>query len=420
MAALTGKAFAETAQEYDDAGMALFRAGLYDKSLQYFSSAVQTDPQDWQGYQDMGDAYMKLDNKQSALQSYQQALQINPNIPGLQTTVNNLSGQVSADSNTDNGDQQPQASTPPPPNNNGYSNQPGSSVVVVQHRPWRRARVVRTYKFNDNLALIDHAPIWSKLQLGYTYAQLGDLTSGAANINNGTYVNADPNLPPTSNGAPLPGYTGSASASNSGLHVGGEVGFLFNPYMGIGLGFKYLQMADYNANVVYNNTAGDYENATFTPELAPITLDYYLFLPDSGGRFYIKGGVGYYFSAVHVDETYSTANFYNQDTNSENWDGDLYSGNVGFQLGVGREFAISDQLGIELYAEGRFVQISNYKGTLYDQNGNSSYVGLTSGTSNGTVDFDNPAFINAANGERYANLNFTGVDVGFSINWYTF
>jgi len=413
MAALTGRAFAETAQEYDDAGMALFRAGLYDKSLQYFSSAVQTDPQDWQGYQDMGDAYMKLDNKQSALQSYQQALQINPNIPGLQTTVNNLSGEISADSNTDNGDQQPQASTPPPPNNNGYSNQPGSSVVVVQHRPWRRARVVRTYKFNDNLALIDHAPIWSKLQLGYTYAQVGDLTSGAANINNGSY----------SNGATaLYGYPGYASASNSGLHVGGEVGFLLNPYMGIGLGFKYIQLADYNANVVYSST-GDYENATFTPELAPLTLDYYLFLPDKGGRFYIKGGIGYYFSAVHVNETYSSANFYAQGSIPPgNWVGDLYSGNVGFQLGVGREFAVSDQLGVELYAEGRFVQISNYTGTLYDyQNGNSPQnVGLASGTSNGTVDFDNPAYINAANGERYANLNFTGFDVGFSINWYTF
>ena len=239
---------------------------------------------------------------------------------------------------------------------------------------------------------------------------MGDLTSGAANINNGTYNNADPGL--------AGGYTGTASASNSALHVGGEIGFLLNPYMGLALGVKYIQTADYNANVSYST--GDYENATFTPELAPITLDYYLFMPDSGGRFYIKGGVGYYVGAVHVNESYSLANFNNQeDMPAGNYEGDLYSGNVGFQLGVGREFAISDQLGVELYAEGRFVQISQYKGTLYDQYGNSEYVGLASGTSNGTVDFDTPQYINSA-GERYATLDFTGFDLGFSINWYTF
>src|SRR5271154_2708700 len=90
LAAFTGKAFAETAQEYDQAGMALFRAGLYEKSIQYFNNAVQADPNDEPGYQDMGDAYMKLDDKPNALKAYQQALQLNPDNQTLKIMVENL------------------------------------------------------------------------------------------------------------------------------------------------------------------------------------------------------------------------------------------------------------------------------------------------------------------------------------------
>jgi len=410
MAALTGRAFAETAQEYDDAGMALFRAGLYDKSLQYFSSAVQTDPQDWQGYQDMGDAYMKLDNKPSALQSYQQALQINPNIPGLQTTVNNLNAQVPADSNTDNGDQQPQASTPPPPNNNGYSNQPGSSVVVVQHRPWRRPRVVRTYKFNDNLAPMDHAPFWAKAEFGYNYSAQTDL------INSANTTNSENN-----SGTLFSGFTNAnATMSQNGYQTGGELGFLINPYNGIAIGARLIESSDYtlsafnSAPSTVSGAPNDFENATFSPFVVPITLDYYLFLPDSGGRFFLSAGVGYYAALVHINENYSLSN--NQDNPNAfgNPVGDLTSGNIGFQVAIGRDFAINDFFGISVYARGHYAQITNFRGTLSDGN---QYALVK--FSDNTVDIDNPANI-GTNGEQNATIDFTGFDVGLSLNFYSF
>jgi hypothetical protein len=132
--------------------------------------------------------------------------------------------------------------------------------------------------------------------------------------------------------------------------------------------------------------------------------------------------VGYYSGTVHVNETYSHSNFYNQQeaNATENWVGDLNSDTIGFQLGIGREFAITRHLAIEVYVEGHYAKLTNFQGTLYDQYGNSFSAGLASGTTNGTIDFDNPAYINAAYGERNTVLDYTGFDAGVAFNWYSF
>lgn len=395
------------AQDYDDQGMSLYNRGLYEKAIGYFNSAAQANPNDWQAYESIGNAYAKLNNNQAALDAYQKSLQINPNNSTLSVVVDNLknSKNTSPASSTNN-------------QNNWSENEPvqnqNSTVVVqpgIRPRPggiWTEPAV----DYKDGLNPIDHAKLWTKLELGYSYAQLGDLTDAANNINNGTYVNADLGLPIA--------YNGNSISSNSGLHLGAELGFLLNPYMGLAIGAKAMAISNYTANVTYQN--GDYENEILSPYLVPLTLDYYVFLPDAGGRFYFKAGVGYYASAVHVDETYSYSNFYNQHESTlvENWIGDLYSGNVGFQAGIGREFAISNRLGVELYAEGRYVKISNFRGTIVDQNGNSADVALVTGTNKGVVDFDAPASVGSANAERYTTLDFTGFDVGFALNFYSF
>jgi outer membrane protein W len=345
-------------------------------------------------------------NNQTSANSYNnaQAPAVNPPPPGAAPPTTPQSS-VDSEQPIDNGQ---------PNQSQGYeSAQPGTTTVVVRHH--RRWNTYQEPVYNDNLAHIDHAKFWTKVELGYTYANVTDFINGAANINNGSYVNADPGLSPT--------YSGSALASNNGVHAGAELGFLLNPTSGLSIGVKYVQLDNYTANVNYNDAPyNDYENATLTPYIVPITLNYYLFMPDSGGRFYIKAGVGYYFGDVQVNESYSYSNFYNQQESSfpRTYSGDLTSGSYGFQLGIGREFEITDRFGIEIYAEGHYSKLTNFQGTLYDQNGHAYSAGLVSGNTNGTIDFDNPSEITSANGEHYATLDYTGVDVGISFNWYSF
>jgi hypothetical protein len=190
----------------------------------------------------------------------------------------------------------------------------------------------------------------------------------------------------------------------------------------LAIGARYLQDNNYTADVSYNT--GDYENLTLSPMVVPITLDAYIFLPDHDGRFFLSGGVGYYQGIVYVDQTTSSNNFFGTPNGSgatDDWTGNLYSGNIGFQLGIGREFAISRHFGLELFARGYYAKITNFQGTLFDSNGNTQTYGLAASSTGPTiVDADTANYINAAQGERYATIDFTGFDVGFSLNWYSF
>jgi hypothetical protein len=158
----------------------------------------------------------------------------------------------------------------------------------------------------------------------------------------------------------------------------------------------------------------DFENATFTPYVVPLTLDYYLFLPDSGGRFFLTGGIGYYAATVHVNENASLSNLFNDANEYWNPWGDLTAGNVGFQLGIGRDFAINRNFGISVFGRFRYAKITNFTGVLSDNN-NWALVKYA----NGTVDIDNAANV-GTNGETYATVDFTGFDVGASLNFYSF
>jgi len=443
------KAANAQAQEYDDLGLALYRQGLYAKSIPYFQNAVQADPTDWQGYENLGNAYFKINANPDALSAYQKSLQINPNNSTLENIVQTLQASatpVSANANTapaaapgnNPASTQPMNSAPPagdaPPTSQSNvesdqpignnpsqtyaTQQPGTTVVVQHRRRWRNYETEAEQAYADGLAPIDHAKFWTKLELGYTYASMEDFVNGAANINNGSYFNNDPT------GYLNTTYSGSALASNSGAHAGIELGFLLNQNSGLAIGVKYAALNSYTANVTYNDSYADYENATLLPQVVPITLDYYFFMPDSGGRFYIKAGVGYYFSDIQVNESYSYSNFYNnQETLSpygKTYTGDLTSGSYGFQLGIGREFAITRRFGIEIYVEGHYSKITNFQGTLYDQNGHPYNAGLVAGNTNGTIDFDNTSNIGSTNGDHYATLDYTGVDVGIAFNWYSF
>ncbi len=264
--------------------------------------------------------------------------------------------------------------------------------------------------YADHLSPIDHAGIWTKFDLSYNYAGQADLLNSAVPINNQTYVNP----------GELGTYTGSASSSHNGLGLGFELGFLLNTSSGIALGAHYLQTDEYNANVNYPNAGPDSESVTLLPTVIPITLDYYFFLPDSGGRFFLSVGAGFYAANVRVSQKTTSDNFLGSNNNGPDvWSGNLSSSALGFQAGVGREFAISSQFGITLFARGRYARISNFQGKLLDSNASSENFGLATGT-NGVVDIDSTANITSANNEHYTMIDFTGFEAGVALNFYHF
>jgi hypothetical protein len=266
--------------------------------------------------------------------------------------------------------------------------------------------------------VIDHAGIWTKFDLSYDYSDQGDLINSAGTINSRTYVNP----------GGLGGYTGSAVAGHDGLGLGFEIGLLLNSTSGIALGAHYLQNNESIANVDYNNTDQDSEGVTLLPTVVPLTLDYYFFLPDEGGRFFLSAGVGYYVANVRVSQnitgTNTNANFFGSDNTPGGQGGDIWSGNVssaavGFQIGAGREFAVNQSFGFTLFARGRYARISNFQGKLLDSNAIAGNFGLASGA-DGVVDIDSTSNITAANHEHYATIDFTGFEVGAALNFYDF
>jgi hypothetical protein len=296
----------------------------------------------------------------------------------------------------------------------GYQNpttQPGTTIVVRRRRSGWRTYQEPTY--NDNLAPIDHAKFWAKFEAGYSYTLQGDLTNSASVINS------------ESASGTLPSYqlgltSGNATMSTNAYNLGAEIGFLINPYMGIGIGVRYIQSTNYtfsginSAAATVGSNPNDFENAAFSPYVVPITLDYYLFLPDHDGRFFISLGGGYYAGDVNVSESYNFDNYYGSRGNVGTPAGDLTAGTLGFQVSVGREFALTRQFGLEIFVRGRYAKITNFQGVLSD--GNSWELEKFS---DGSVDIGSPSNVGQG-GTTAATVDFTGIDAGITLNWYSF
>ncbi len=385
---------AQTAQDYQDLGNAVYQKGLYAKAVDYYKQAVQADPNDWQSYEDMGDSYMKMNDNSDALAAYQKSLQINPNNSAVQTQVNSLQSSGTAPVQA-----QDNSGMAPPPSNGTQWEESQPTTVMYQRRrhPWRQLEPV-VYK--DGLAPINHARYWIDVDLAYNWSNQADLFNGVTAFNN--YVSQNPT------------YTGIATADHGGIEGGVELGFLLNPYNGIAIGVRGVQTNSFQSNLDLHD-GGDFETVNIQPYILPLTLDYYLFLPDHDGRFFLTAGIGYYFAVAQVDDNYSY-DIYEGQPDTDEIAGNMYGGNVGFQLGIGREFEIGNRLGLRLFARGRYCKITDINGNFTDANGNYDNYGLVV-FPNGTVGADSTSQI-SANGEKYATLDYTGFDVGVGLTFF--
>lgn len=80
-----------TSDVYYQWGNKLYGQGNYDLCIKYYKAAIQVDPQNWKAYQALGSCEYRLGQKDGALRDYNQSLAINPNNPGLQNFVNQIS-----------------------------------------------------------------------------------------------------------------------------------------------------------------------------------------------------------------------------------------------------------------------------------------------------------------------------------------
>ncbi len=438
IAPAVAKAANAQAQEYDELGLALYRQGLYAKAIPYFQNAVQADPADWQGYEDLGNSYFKINDNADALSAYQKSLQINPDNTTLENIVQSLrSSGVAANPTAP-------ANTTNPPANNGYAaanqppanntytaanqppagtvppaggveneqpigsnqppaaappSQPGTTTVVVEHR--RRWSKPAPVNYADGLAPINHAKVWLDADLAYNWSNLPNLFSGAANEN--AYIKTN-------------GFTGIATADHSGIEGGAELGFLLDANNGIAIGVRGIVSNPYTSNINYQN-GGDFETINIQPYVVPLTLDYYLFLPDHDGRFFITAGVGYYFADVNVNDNYS---YYNGGGPTDQIVGNLTGGTIGFQLGIGREFEIGRHLGLRIFGRGRYAKITNISGNLTSNGGVTDNYGLVNTGGNylgNSIAVDSTSNI-GSNGEGYATLDYTGFDIGVGLTFF--
>lgn len=410
------KAVNAQAQEYDELGMALYSRGLYAKSITYFQNAVQADPTDWQDYENLGNAYFKINDNADALNAYQKSLQINGNNDSLQVIVQNLQSNGTAAASPANQIPAGVAAQVPAKNNNVENEQPiennqynlipSSSFPqrptispAIQYPDQRNDLDQPKETFIGDMASINRSKVWFSIDLAYNWSNQADLFSGAANENSFIKQN---------------GFTGTALADHGGIEGGLEIGFLLNPYNGIAIGVRGIASNQYNSNLNLQD-GGDFESVNVQPFVVPLTVDYYLFLPDHDGRFFITAGVGYYFANVSVDDNFS---YSNSGGPTDEYLGSMGGGNFGFQVGIGREFEIDSHLGLRLFARGRYCKITDINGYFTSADGAYDNYGLMvfPGLGNG-IGVDSTSNI-GANGEHYATLDYSGCDVGVGLTFF--
>ena len=76
---LAGSGFAQTANQYIEAGNQFYASKDYAKAVQYYQAAAQMDPNSAAAFQGLGNSQYSQGQNAEALASYQKALAINPN-----------------------------------------------------------------------------------------------------------------------------------------------------------------------------------------------------------------------------------------------------------------------------------------------------------------------------------------------------
>jgi|SRR5579872_1185502 len=82
--------WAATSQDYYQSGVQNYKQGQYNQAVAFLQASVQLDPQNWQAYQVLGQAFYQAGDKTSALGAFQASLKIHPDNPSLRDFTDKL------------------------------------------------------------------------------------------------------------------------------------------------------------------------------------------------------------------------------------------------------------------------------------------------------------------------------------------
>jgi hypothetical protein len=193
-----------------------------------------------------------------------------------------------------------------------------------------------------------------KLSGGLDYASGGDLAAGIQGQSD--YLNTEY------------GTTGEYKIPRLGLNFAGEIIFFLRPHLGIGIGAGYLHHVQ-ESQITYDvSDIAATETIKPTISVVPITLNIHFLVPVSSKvTLDLSAGPGYYFATFKWD--------YRMDLSLLGYSGyDAYAfkankGGLGFQGGVGLEFAFSPRLALVVSILGRYASIDKFQGSWTDKGG---------------------------------------------------
>jgi len=286
-------AWAQSAVSTYNEANALAKSGQWEPAAQKYEAATQADPNLWQAYMGLGNAYHNLGRDPEALKAYDKSLELHPDNPTLKAYVEKLRGSQSASSST--------AATAPSSSNDS-SSETGTKGVFMNY------------------------------SVGYDFAFLDDLVDGSKAT--AAFANW------------LFGSTSTVSSpSNSGIATALEFGVMLDENNGISLeptfvlGFDTTVSSDPDAWMV-----------KYAPHMMGALAKYDLLLPlGPGNSLCLSAGVGWYHAIVDW--------YYNPDTTADNTAFGAFEGDAfGAALGITEEIDLGGGIALGITAKGRWAK----------------------------------------------------------------
>ncbi len=173
--ALASVAGAYTATDYYNAGLQLYNARNYGQAIQYFSAAIQLDPNNAAALQGRANCYYQQGQYQLALDDYQKVEALQPN-PQLAAMIQSLQAKVGASA---------PAAQPPVPGQDSFA----QGTALFQQQQYAQALPLFQKATQDN-------PRDSKAYyyLGVCQAQVGDYKDAAVALGVSDKLNPNPSV----------------------------------------------------------------------------------------------------------------------------------------------------------------------------------------------------------------------------------
>lgn len=194
-----------------------------------------------------------------------------------------------------------------------------------------------------------------------------------------------------------------------GFEYEGEIIFKLPAGLGIGVGVGYIQRSNESTMGVSDPILGSISIITAPDFTAiPVSLNAYYFTPGAVPlKFYVYGGIGYYFGKIKN-------NFRIEMSPPDFWDqteGELKDQGIGFHGGAGLEFDLVPKISLFVEGRARYGKLTSWEG---DETSQDSLGGT--GSESGTLWYFEALDTTFGTGEWYSSLTLsetqpTGVDI---------